>query len=86
MPGRGVLDVLFVDGGAVGQRETEGVVVDQGERQGCLPLGQAGCLQWRQECIGQGKGVRPEGVAGLEQPGNAGVVFQDPPAAGARAP
>jgi hypothetical protein len=79
VPGRGVLDAFLVDGGALAERETEGVVVDQGEGQGCFLLGQAGCLQWRQECLSQGKGVRPEGVAGLEQPGDAGMVVQDSP-------
>jgi HSP20 family protein len=78
-PGRGVLDALLVDGGAVAEREPEGVVVDQGERQGGFPFGQAGCPQRCQERLGQGEGVWPEGVAGLEQPGDAGVVFQDRP-------
>ena len=34
-------------------------------------------LQRCEERLGQGEGVRPEGVAGLEQPGDAGMVFQD---------
>jgi hypothetical protein len=59
VPGRGVLYALLVVGGAVAEREAEGVVVDQGE--------------------GQGEGVRSERVAGLEQPGDAGMVIQDRP-------
>ena len=39
MSGGGVLDALLVDGGVVAERESEGVVVDQGERQGGLLLG-----------------------------------------------
>ena len=44
-PGRGVLDALLVDGGAVAEREPQGVVVDEAEGQGGLPPGQAGLLQ-----------------------------------------
>ena len=76
-PGRGVLDALLVDGGAVAEREAQGVVVDEAEGQGGLPVGQAGLLQRCQERLGQGQGVRPEGVTGLEQPGDAGMAFQD---------
>src|ERR1700733_323919 len=79
LPGRGVLHALLVDGGAVAEREAEGVVVDQGEGQGGLLLGQASGLQRSEERLGQGEGVRTEGVAGLEQPGDAGMSFQNRP-------
>jgi hypothetical protein len=64
VPGRGVLYALLVVGGAVAEREAEGVVVDQGEGQGGLPGREAGCLQRCQERLGQGEGVRSERVAG----------------------
>ena len=56
--GRGVLDALLAGGGAVAEREAEGVVVDQAEGQGGLVFGQAGGVQRREECLGQGEGVR----------------------------
>ncbi len=74
VPGRGVPDALLVSGGAVAQGEAQDVVVDRGVRQGGLPLGQAGLLQRPKECLGQGEGVRPQGVTGLEQGGDAGMV------------
>ena len=86
--GRGVLDALLAGGGAVAEREAEGVVVDQAEGEGGLGAGQARRVQRGQECLGQGEGVRAKpklrqlrakGVAGLEQPGDAGVVLQDSP-------
>src|ERR1700733_4023961 len=79
VPGRGVVDALLVDGGAVAEREAEGGVVGQAEGQGGLPGWEAGLLQRGEERLGQDQGGRPEGVAGLEQPGDAGMVFQDRP-------
>jgi hypothetical protein len=38
-------------------------------------VAEPGRLLWCQERLGQGKGVRPERVAGLEEPGNPGVVL-----------
>ena len=40
---------------------------------------QAGGVQRREEPLGQGEGRRADGVARLEQGGDAGVVFQDGP-------
>jgi len=79
VPGRGVLDALFVDGGAVAEGETERVVVDQGEGQRGLPVGQADCPQSGEERLGEGQGVRSEGIAGLEQTAFS-LGFARPPA------
>src|SRR4029453_4425992 len=73
---RGVLDALLVDR-STAERETEGVVVDQEEGRSDFGFGEAGRVQRREEGLGQGQGVWPEGVAGLEQPGGARMVFQD---------
>jgi hypothetical protein len=79
VPGRGVLESLLAGAGAVAERKAEGVVVDEVEGEGGLALGQAGRVQRREECFGQGEGVGAEGVAGLEQPGDAGMAFEDCP-------
>jgi HSP20 family protein len=74
--GRGIPGALLVDGGAVGEGEAEGVVVDQGVGLGGVPRREAGLLQLRQKRLGQGQGVQAERVAGLEQGRDAGMVFQ----------
>jgi HSP20 family protein len=50
VPGRGVVDALLVDGGAVAEREAEGVVVDQAEGYAFFPgsawaVGPAECMR-----------------------------------------
>jgi hypothetical protein len=49
------------------------------EGQRGLAFSHAGRVQRREECFGQGEGVGAEGVAGLEQRGDAGMIFQDCP-------
>ena len=77
--GRRVLDPLLVGGGGGAEGEAEGVVVEQGEGQAGFSFGEAGGVQRREEGLGEGEGVWSEGVAGLEQSGDAGMVFQDCP-------
>jgi hypothetical protein len=42
-------------------------------------VGEPGSLQWCKERLGQGGGVRPERVAGLEERGNPGVGLEHLP-------
>ena len=77
--GRGVSDALLADGGGAVEGEAEGVVVEQGEGQTGFWCGEAGGVQRGEEGLGEGEGVWSEGVAGLEQPGDAGMAFEDCP-------
>jgi hypothetical protein len=73
-----VADALLVGGDAgAADRKADGVVGDEEEGQPGLALGEAGGVQWCQERLCQGQGVRPEGVAGLEDPGDPRVGLQD---------
>jgi hypothetical protein len=68
---------LLVDGGGgAADREAGGVGDQEEEGQAGSAFGKPGSLQWCKECLGQGEGVRPERVAGLEEPGNPGMVLQ----------
>jgi hypothetical protein len=72
-----VADALLVDGGGgAADREAGGVVDQEEESQAGFVFATPGSLQWCKECLGQGEGVRPERVAGLEEPGNPGMVLQ----------
>ena len=77
--GGAVLDALLAGRGGVAEREAEGVVVDQPEGLGGLAAGQAGGLQRGEERLGQGEGCGADWVAGLEQGGDAGVIFENRP-------
>jgi hypothetical protein len=77
---RRVADALLVDGGTgAADRKANGVVDQEEERQAGLALGEPGGLQRPQERLGKGEGVRPERVAGLEDPGDAGMLFEHRP-------
>ena len=79
LSGRAVAQALLGGRGGVGEGEAEGVVVDQAEGQGGLAAGQAGRMQRREESLGQGQRCGADGVTGLEQGGDAGMVLQDRP-------
>jgi hypothetical protein len=64
--------------GAAG-READGVVDQEEEGQAALVVAEPGSVQWCKERLGQGEGVRPERVAGLEERGNPGMVLQHLP-------
>jgi hypothetical protein len=68
-PNRRVADPLLVDGGTrAADREADGVVDQQEERQPSLAVGEPGRLQRCQQRLGQGQGVGAQRVAGLEDP------------------
>jgi len=72
-----VADALLVGGDRrAADRKAGGVVDDQEEGQAGLVVAEPGDLQWRQERLGHGERVRPERVAQLQQPGDAGVALQ----------
>jgi hypothetical protein len=75
LSGRGVAEALLGGGCGIGEGEAESVVVDEAEGQGGLAAGQSGRQERRQECLGQGQRCWTEGVAGLEEGGDAGVVL-----------
>jgi hypothetical protein len=79
LSGRAVAQPLLGGRRGVGEGEAEGVVVDEAEGQGGPAAGQAGRVQCREECLGQGQGRGAERVAGLEQGGDTGMVLQDRP-------
>jgi hypothetical protein len=76
-PGRWVADALLVDrvGGAA-DGEADGVVDQQEEGQPGFPVGEPGRLQRPKERLGQGQGVRPQRVAGLEDAGHPRMVLE----------
>jgi hypothetical protein len=77
-PGRRVADPLLVDrGGGAADGEADGVVDQQEEGQPGLAVAEPGGLQRLEERLGQGQGVRPERVAGLEDPGHPGMGLED---------
>ena len=78
--GRRVLDALFVDrDSGAADLEADGVVDDEEEGQAGVAVWEPGGVQRLQDSLGQGQRVRSEGVAGLEQAGDPGMVFQDVP-------
>jgi hypothetical protein len=79
LSGRAVVQSPLRGRGGVGEGKAEGVVVDQAEGLGGLAAGQAGRMHRREERLGQGKGCGADGVTGLEQGGDAGMVLQDRP-------
>ena len=77
VPGRRVADPLLVDGGTrAADRKADGVVDQQEERQAGFAIAEPGSLQGCKEGFGQGEGVGPERVTGLEDPRDPRMVLQ----------
>ena len=79
LSGRGVAEALLGRRRGVAEGKADGAVVDEAERPGGLTAGQSGREQRREECLGNGERCGANGVAGLEQGGDAGMVPQDRP-------
>jgi hypothetical protein len=79
LPGRGIAQALLGGRRGIGQGEADGVVVNESEGHGRLGARQPGHAQRREECLGQCQRCRADGVARLEQGGDAGMAVQDVP-------